>query len=349
MPRPGRQGDASAGLRTSSRDRDQVIDLLSEFFADGRLSAEEYDARVDRAMRVGTYRELHALVEGLPVDPKRLPQAPARSRRPVALAVGTSFVALAALGGVLWWAASTGTTAPTEVAAGPTPSATAAPTPTASREPTPEPTATPTRTAEPTATPTPTPEPSSPPPPAPESTDATGPAVTAVTRAGVGTTIVTVPWSAGVTPMIEFDVDRDDYELFTLADADGNPFFTHVDADGRGGPVSGATVMPDYEVPNDDQLRVKIETQGSWTLTLRDVAAAPVLASSGSGTGYEVGWYDGPEGVFSMSADDGNFAVWDDWRLIVNAIGPERDEGIVEAGRRLLRIEADAPWRYEIR
>ena len=107
--------------------------------------------------------------------------------------------------------------------------------------------------------------------------------------------------------------------------------------------------MPDYEVPNDDQLRVKIETQGAWTLTLRDVAAAPVLASSGSGTGYEVGWYDGPEGVFSMSADDGNFAVWDDWRLIVNAIGPERDEGIVEAGRRLLRIEADAPWRYEIR
>jgi hypothetical protein len=50
-----------------------------------------------------------------------------------------------------------------------------------------------------------------------------------------------------------------------------------------------------------------------------------------------------------MSADDANFAVWDDGNLIVNGIGPERDEGVVEAGRRLLQIEADAPWRYVIR
>lgn len=119
--------------------------------------------------------------------------------------------------------------------------------------------------------------------------------------------------------------------------------------DGRGGRSTGVTVVPGYEVPTQDQLRVKVETEGSWTITLRDVGDAPALGPAGSGTGYVVGWYDGPEGVFSMSADEGNFAVWDDWRLVVNGIGPERDEGIVEAGRRLLRIESAAPWRYEIR
>jgi hypothetical protein len=149
--------------------------------------------------------------------------------------------------------------------------------------------------------------------------------------------------------MIEFQVDRPDYDLFALADADGTPFFTYLDADGRGGRVSGATVMPAYDVPTEDQLRVKVETEGSWTVTLRDVDDAPTLGTSGSGSGYQVGWYDGLEAVFSMSADDGNFAVWDDWRLIVNGVGPGRDEGVIEAGRRLLRIEADAPWRYEIR
>jgi hypothetical protein len=146
--------------------------------------------------------------------------------------------------------------------------------------------------------------------------------------------------------MIEFQVDRPDYDLFTLADADGNPFFTYLDADGRGGRVTGATVVPSYEMPTEDQLRLKVETAGSWTVTMRDVDDAPTLGTSGSGTGYEVGWYDGPEAVFSMSADDGNFAVWDEGALIVNGIGPERDEGLLEAGRRLLRIEADAPWRY---
>ena len=119
--------------------------------------------------------------------------------------------------------------------------------------------------------------------------------------------------------------------------------------DGRGGRSTGVTVVPDYEVPTEDQLKVKVETEGSWTITLRDVADAPALGPAGTGTGYVVGWYDGPEGVFSMSADEGNFAVWDDWRLIVNGIGPDRDEGIIEAGRRLLRIEAAASWRYEIR
>lgn len=198
----------------------------------------------------------------------------------------------------------------------------------------------------PDASPTASASTSSPSSPAPSQI---GQTVTPATRSGAGTAIVTVPWVADVAPMIEFEVERDDYELFVLADVDGNPFFTYVDADGRGGRVAGATVMPDYEVPTSDRLRLKVETSGSWTLTLSDVADAPELPRSATGSGYQVGWYDGPEVVLSMTADEGNFAVWDDVRLVINGIGPERDEGVIEAGRRLLRIEADSAWRYEMR
>ena len=352
MARLDRSKAAALHLRTSSDDRDAVITLLSQAFAAGRLSPEEHDTLVDRAMRIGTYRELYELVDGLPIDPKALPQPPAAEPSRAGLLAGTA-MAVAAIGAGVWWVASSGPAEPDQVTAVPPASPTASATPSDRPTPTPSPTATPTptpvpvETVEPTPAPQPTPEATPAPPPENQGTaDGT---VTPVTRSGSGTTIVTVPWTADVVPMIEFDIDRPEYDLFTLADADGNPFFVYLDADSRSGRAVGSTVMPDYDVPSEDQLRVKIETEGSWTLTLRDVDDAPTLGASGSGTGYQVGWYDGPEGVFSMSADEGNFAVWDDWRLLVNGIGPQRDEGIVDAGRRLLRIEADAPWRYEIR
>jgi hypothetical protein len=353
MPGPTRwRADAEKDLRTSSDDRDVVVGLLNEAYAAGRLDAEEHDMLVDRALRVGTYRELHALVDGLPIDARRLPQPPAGGPSRGGLAVGAA-VLVAAAGAGVWWLVSSDTAEPEQVTAAPaasptpTPATPAVPTPRASQRPTPGPTP----AAEPTVEPTPLPRLAPEADPAPPGRDGGpfDPTVAPVTRSGAGTTIVTVPWAAGVLPMIEFQVDRPDYDLFALADADGTPFFTYLDADGRGGRVSGATVMPAYDVPTEDQLRVKVETEGSWTVTLRDVDDAPTLGTSGSGSGYQVGWYDGLEAVFSMSADDGNFAVWDDWRLIVNGVGPGRDEGVIEAGRRLLRIEADAPWRYEIR
>lgn len=314
-------------VRTSSADRDVVIGLLGDAFAGGRLEADEYEARLDRAMRTGTYAELYRVLDGLPVDPRTLPRPPRLRRRRWVLPAAVGGVVLAGTGAVLLVPRA----GPDVDSMGSPPAApsTTAPAPTTAESPTP------TDDGAPVAG---------------DSVGQTGSAtVDPVTRSGVGTTVVTVPWAAGVVPMIEFEADRPDYDLLTLADADGNPFFTYLDADGRGGRVTGATVMPDYEVPTRDQLRVKVETEGSWTLTLRDVEDAPTLGTSASGTGYQVGWYDGPEGVFSMSADEGNFAVWDDWRLVVNGIGPQRDEGVVDTGRRLLRIEADAPWRYEIR
>ena len=332
-PRPRRSAASGDTTRTSSDDRDVVVGLLNDAYSRGRLEPDEYQARLDLAMRTGTYAELYRVLDGLPIDARRLPRPP-QPRRP-------RWVVPAAIGGVVLVGAgaallvgrpdedtdSAGTPVTVELEPSPTPraSVTAEPSPSAAAPASPSPSA-----AAGTGTPS-------------------AGSATAVTRSGTGTTIVTVPWAAGVAPMIEFEVERDDYELFTLADADGNPFFTYASVDGRGGRSTGVTVVPDYVVPTDNQLRVKVETEGSWTITLRDVADAPVLGPTGSGTGYVVGWYDGPEGVFSMSADEGNFAVWDDWRLVVNGIGPERDEGVIDAGRRLLRIEAPAPWRYEIR
>jgi hypothetical protein len=54
------------GLRASYEDRDRVVELLRVAAGDGRLSAEELDERVERALSARTYGELSALVEDLP-------------------------------------------------------------------------------------------------------------------------------------------------------------------------------------------------------------------------------------------------------------------------------------------
>jgi hypothetical protein len=62
---------AAAGgeLRASHADRDQVVELLRVAAGDGRLSAEELDDRLERALTARTYAELAALTADLPVMP----------------------------------------------------------------------------------------------------------------------------------------------------------------------------------------------------------------------------------------------------------------------------------------
>lgn len=45
-------------LRASAADRDRVIDMLSAAFTEGRLSKEEYDARLERTLNSATYADL---------------------------------------------------------------------------------------------------------------------------------------------------------------------------------------------------------------------------------------------------------------------------------------------------
>jgi hypothetical protein len=56
-------------LRASHADRDQVVELLRVAAGDGRLSPEELDDRLERALTARTYAELAALTADLPATP----------------------------------------------------------------------------------------------------------------------------------------------------------------------------------------------------------------------------------------------------------------------------------------
>lgn len=56
-------------LRASDADRDRAADTLRRNFAEGRLSAEEFDERLGAALAARTVGHLADLVEDLPQDP----------------------------------------------------------------------------------------------------------------------------------------------------------------------------------------------------------------------------------------------------------------------------------------
>lgn len=92
-----------SGLRCTHADRDRVVDLLKDAYAEGRLDQAEFDARFDQAMHARTYVELdHVLVDlvpgaapvpvpGVAVRPRLAP--PTREERLMAaLAQATTYV-----------------------------------------------------------------------------------------------------------------------------------------------------------------------------------------------------------------------------------------------------------------
>ena len=67
----GRAGAFPAGgergkMRASDADRDRVVELLNLAYSEGRLSKDEYDARLDSAMSARTFADLDLLVTDLP-------------------------------------------------------------------------------------------------------------------------------------------------------------------------------------------------------------------------------------------------------------------------------------------
>jgi hypothetical protein len=56
------------GLRASHEDRDRVVETLRVAAGDGRLSPEELDERIERALNARTYGELSGLVSDLPAE-----------------------------------------------------------------------------------------------------------------------------------------------------------------------------------------------------------------------------------------------------------------------------------------
>jgi len=70
---PGAAGQLTGAVRVSDSEREWAVDVLSKAFAEGRLTAEEHAARVERAYRARTSTELLAVSADLPAWPLTTP------------------------------------------------------------------------------------------------------------------------------------------------------------------------------------------------------------------------------------------------------------------------------------
>jgi hypothetical protein len=95
----------SAELRASDADRERVADELRDHYADGRLTMEEFDERVDAVYKAKTFGELAPLTADLPAPPPdpAVQKAEARRRRIAALrAVWGSWISVGLICTVIW-------------------------------------------------------------------------------------------------------------------------------------------------------------------------------------------------------------------------------------------------------
>jgi len=110
MSEPGTQmAGAAAGrgrLRTSRADREQVIEVLKAAFVQGRLTQDEFEARIGRALTSRTYAELAAVTADIPAGltdtrltrERKPPRRPARTRTRMSMNTAVTaggFVAMA--------------------------------------------------------------------------------------------------------------------------------------------------------------------------------------------------------------------------------------------------------------
>jgi len=59
-------GSERGKMRAADADRDHVVEILNTAYSEGRLSRDEYDARLENALSARTYADLDQLVTDLP-------------------------------------------------------------------------------------------------------------------------------------------------------------------------------------------------------------------------------------------------------------------------------------------
>jgi hypothetical protein len=99
-PMATRAGDSLAGggrgeIRAADTDRDRVAGILGTAYGEGRLSKEEYDARLEAALSARTYADLDQVVTDLPVPAVAPPVARQAAVTPAAKVNGFAIASLA--------------------------------------------------------------------------------------------------------------------------------------------------------------------------------------------------------------------------------------------------------------
>ena len=89
MAYPGPASLPVSRVRASDADREHVIGVLRDAFAEGRLTAEEHSARVGQAYAARTYAELATVSADLPAGPSAHRPAPLSSSPGTGVATAT--------------------------------------------------------------------------------------------------------------------------------------------------------------------------------------------------------------------------------------------------------------------
>jgi Domain of unknown function (DUF1707) len=89
-------GGERAKMRAADADRDRVAGLLTTAYSEGRLSKDEYDARLESALSARTYADLDQVVADLPAAGASL-AAPVAKTTVVAPVARTNGLAIASL------------------------------------------------------------------------------------------------------------------------------------------------------------------------------------------------------------------------------------------------------------
>ncbi|MBO0828586.1 MAG: DUF1707 domain-containing protein [Streptosporangiales bacterium] len=95
----------SPQLRASDADRERIANELRDHYADGRLTMEEFDERIESVYKAKTYGELAPVTADLPAPPPdpAVQKVEARRRRIAALrAVWGSWASVALICTVIW-------------------------------------------------------------------------------------------------------------------------------------------------------------------------------------------------------------------------------------------------------
>ncbi|MBV9204459.1 MAG: DUF1707 domain-containing protein [Actinobacteria bacterium] len=102
-------GTAARGrLRASDADREQTIGTLKAAFVQGRLTKDEFDARIAQTLAARTYAELATVTSDIPAPPSQPRPGPPRRRPGNAVRWGTSGFVAPALVAVAFALASGG-------------------------------------------------------------------------------------------------------------------------------------------------------------------------------------------------------------------------------------------------